>query len=85
MNFRKTLMYNMFISTARWREHKTVPSKKSLRSHGGFSCKIQALTDAMGIPLKFILTGGQVADIFQAQPLLQRIKAGALLANSGCF
>jgi transposase len=28
------------------------------RSKGGFGCKIHALCDAMGMPVKFILTGG---------------------------
>lgn len=53
------------------------------RSRGGFSCKIHALTDSLGLPLKFILTGGQVADISQAIPLLQGIKTDALLADKG--
>lgn len=35
-------------------------------SCGGFSCKIHALTDALGLPMRFILTGGQAADITQA-------------------
>ncbi|MHB1182900.1 MAG: transposase family protein [Sulfuricella sp.] len=38
------------------------------RSRGGFSCKIHALTDSLGLPIKFILTGGQTADISQALP-----------------
>ena len=41
------------------------------RSRGGFSCKIHALTDALGLPVRFILTGGQAADITQAIPLMQ--------------
>jgi transposase len=53
------------------------------RSRGGFSCKIHALTDSLGLPLKFILTGGQAADISQALPLLQGVKADALLADKG--
>ena len=53
------------------------------RSRGGFSCKIHALTDSLGLPIKFILTGGQAADISQALPLLQGVKADALLADKG--
>ncbi|MHB1292327.1 MAG: IS5 family transposase [Sulfuricella sp.] len=53
------------------------------RSRGGFSCKIHALTDSLGLPIKFILTGGQTADISQALPLLQGVKADALLADKG--
>lgn len=53
------------------------------RSRGGFSCKIHALTDSLGLPVKFILTGGQAADISQALPLLKGVKADALLADKG--
>jgi transposase len=54
------------------------------RSRGGFSCKIHALTDALGLPVRFILTGGQAADITQAIPLLKDIgRADALLADKG--
>ena len=53
------------------------------RSRGGFGCKIHALTDALGLPLRFILTGGQTADITQAIPLMQSMSTGALLADKG--
>ncbi len=39
------------------------------RSRGGFSCKIHACVDALGNPLRFILTGGQRNDITQASDL----------------
>ena len=46
---------------------KSCPEKEALgRSRGGFGCKIHAAVDALGLPLKFILTGGQTADITQA-------------------
>jgi transposase len=53
------------------------------RSRGGFSCKIHALTDALGWPVRFILTGGQAADITQAIPLMQGIRTRVLLADKG--
>lgn len=54
------------------------------RSRGGFGCKIHALTDALGLPVRFILTGGQAADITQAIPLMKDIgSTGALLADKG--
>ena len=53
------------------------------RSRGGFGCKIHALTDALGLPVRFILTGSQAADITQATPLMQGISTGALLADKG--
>lgn len=53
------------------------------RSRGGFSCKIHALTDALGWPVRFILTGGQAADITQAIPLMQGVRTPVLLADKG--
>ena len=54
------------------------------RSRGGFGCKIDALTDALGLPVRFILTAGQAADITQAIPLVKDIgSTGALLAGKG--
>ena len=53
------------------------------RSRGGFGCKIHALTDALGLPVRFILTGGQAAYITQATQLMQDISTGALLADKG--
>ncbi len=46
------------------------------RSRGGFSTKVHVLVDALGNPLDFILTGGQVADVTQAKALLEGRKAG---------
>lgn len=40
------------------------------RSRGGFSTKVHTLTDALGNPLEFVLTGGQASDIGQAETLL---------------
>ena len=51
------------------------------RSKGGFGCKVHALCDAHGMPLKFILTGGQEAECKQAIPLLENVKASAVLAD----
>ncbi len=45
--------------------------------------KIHALTDALGHPLKFILTGGQASDIGQADHLLEGIDADAVLGDKG--
>nr|WP_211209432.1 IS5 family transposase [Thiofilum flexile] len=51
------------------------------RSVGGFSCKIHVLTDALGYPLRFILTPGQTADITPAKTLVGSIALQALLAD----
>ena len=53
------------------------------RSWGGFGRKIHALTDALGLPLRFILTAGQTADITQTIALMQGMSTGALLADKG--
>lgn len=45
------------------------------RSRGGFSTKIHVMVDALGNPLDFVLTGGQVADITQAYTLVEGVQA----------
>ncbi|SEB42430.1 Transposase [Pseudomonas marginalis] len=40
------------------------------RSRGGLTTKIHMLCDANGVPLRFLLSGGQASDIAYAQPLL---------------
>jgi len=47
------------------------------RSRGGFGTKIHAITDALGNPLDFVLTGGQASDIGQADTLLEMTPEGA--------
>jgi IS5 family transposase len=41
------------------------------------------IVNALGNPLRLILTGGQVHDITQAEALLGMIEPGALLAEKG--
>ena len=53
------------------------------RSRGGLTTKIHLLTDAVGHPLRFILTGGQVNDCTQAEALLDRVNTKAVLADKG--
>ena len=53
------------------------------RSRGGFGCKIHAAVDGLGLPLKFILSGGQAADIGQTIPLMEGLSAHACLADKG--
>jgi transposase len=49
------------------------------RSRGGRTTKIHALIDAAGRPLAFHLTGGNIADITVAAPLLREIAPSAWL------
>ena len=53
------------------------------RSRGGLSTKVHMAVDAMGQPIRFILTGGQAADSPQAIPLLSGIKATHVIADKG--
>src|SRR5512144_90074 len=63
---------------------KSTPVAEALgRSRGGFSTKIHALTDALGNPLALQLTGGQAADITQAETLLPDESMDAVVADKG--
>lgn len=53
------------------------------RSKGGFTTKIHALVNGLGLPLKFILTGGQRNEITQALGLLEGISYTTVLADKG--
>jgi len=52
------------------------------RSKGGLSTKIHALVDALGNPLRSLLTPGQVHDLVGAGALLPQIAAGVLIADT---
>lgn len=39
------------------------------------------LADALGRPLRFILTGGQIHDVVSAPALLEGVRGGALIAD----
>jgi len=63
--------------------HSSAPKEALGRSKGGFGCKIHACCDALGLPVGFILTGGQEAECQQAIPWLANVKASAVLADKG--
>jgi transposase len=63
--------------------HSNADNEALGRSKGEFSCKIHALCDGLGLPVKFILTGGQDAECCLAIPLLENVKATAVLADKG--
>lgn len=52
------------------------------RSKGGFSTKIHTMVDALGNPLKFILTAGQRHDITQAKNLSKDLKNTIIIADT---
>jgi transposase len=53
------------------------------RSRGGLSTKIHTVVDALGNPLRFILTGGHVHDSKQGEALIEGFDFDHLLADKG--
>lgn len=53
------------------------------RSKGGFTTKIHAAVDALGNPVKFILTPGQRNDITQAERLTEDLEDTIVIADKG--
>jgi transposase len=51
------------------------------RSRGGFSSKIHALVDALGNPINFIITGGEVHDVTQGSNLIAGRKGNYILGD----
>ncbi|WP_253356425.1 IS5 family transposase [Nitrobacter winogradskyi] len=51
------------------------------RSRGGLTTKIHMLADALGRPLRFIITAGQAGDVTQAPALLRGQTGEAVLAD----
>lgn len=51
------------------------------RSRGGLTTKIHMLADALGRPLRLIVTAGQVGDVTQANALLEGQSGKAVLAD----
>jgi len=53
------------------------------RSRGGLTSKIHLLTDALGYPVRFVVTGGERNDITQAPALLPAGTAASVLCDRG--
>ena len=53
------------------------------RSRGGFSTKIHIAVDALGNPLRLVLTGGECHDSPQADVLIEGLPAQAVIADKG--
>ena len=51
------------------------------RSRGGLSTKIHVLVDALGNPVKLLLTPGQADDLVGAEPLLENSSPAALIGD----
>jgi transposase len=53
------------------------------RSRGGFGTKVHIAVDALGNPVRLILTGGQVADVTPGGALIANIKVEPVIADTG--
>ena len=53
------------------------------RSKGGFSTKIHAKVDALGNPLKFLITPGQSSDFKKASELIENATGSYILGDKG--
>lgn len=53
------------------------------RSRGGFSTKIHIAVDALGNPLRLLLTAGQASDVGQGASLIKELTAQAVIADKG--
>ena len=53
------------------------------RSRGGLSTKIHAAVDALGNPIRFILTQGQASEYEQANAMMAGFQADFVLADKG--
>ncbi|MBS4029376.1 MAG: IS5 family transposase [Ignavibacteriales bacterium] len=53
------------------------------RSRVGLSSKIHVAVDALGNPVRWLLTGGDESDINQGLPLTKGFQAKAILADKG--
>ena len=60
---------------------KKVDDQALGHSRGGLSTKIHALVDALGNPLRFLLTPGQAHDLTGADALLPNMVADLLIAD----
>ena len=57
------------------------PQESVGKSKGGFTTKIHVLSDALGLPLKFIITPGQRHDITQAEDLCKDISKSLVFGD----
>jgi transposase len=53
------------------------------RSRGGFSTKVHVTVESLGLPLRFLLTGGQASDFTQAKALIEGFAFDHLLGDKG--
>jgi transposase len=66
------------------RDKKSSADAEALgRSRGGFTTKLHVAVDALGNPIRFVLTPGQRSDVTQAAVLLAADRPEAVIADRG--
>ena len=73
----------LFVFTNMVRQKKQQDNEAMGKSRGGLSTKIHAAVDALGNPVRFILTAGQHSEIKQANPLIEGFSANYVIADKG--
>jgi transposase len=53
------------------------------RSRGGFGTKIHTAVNGLGLPVRFVLTPGQAADVTQVETLLDNITFEVVIGDKG--
>jgi transposase len=53
------------------------------RSRGGFGTKVHIAVDALGNPVRLVATAGQVADVTQAEALIDDLAVAHVIADKG--
>ena len=53
------------------------------RSRSGFSTKIHTAVNGLGLPVTIVLTGGQAADVNQAETLLDGVPFEVVIGDKG--
>jgi len=53
------------------------------RSRGGFSTKVHTITDALGLPLRFLFSAGQESDIGYAPRLIEGVNGSNVIGDKG--
>jgi transposase len=71
----------LFARTSRRQAEKGAQNHALGRSRGGLTTKIHTLADALGRPLRLIITPGRAGDIKQAPALLEGQTGDAVLAD----
>src|SRR5271156_968710 len=75
------MMIDAPIPPAKRRRPKKDGAQAIGRSRGGLTTKIHALVDALGNPVEVMLSAGQDHDLTCAEPLIEAVSPGALIAD----